>query len=906
MTKITGDDEGDRLMKMMGSYYDFFQSEPEPTFSVPTKDDHLGLTITAAIRTVDANAVFAGVTAVDISMDVVFNEIVNFNLGSYSHAFLVDREDGRVLVHRDLPKPMEWPSDPTFLHLNAMKGALTDDEVTKILNEETGSCSLDNVKVPIARGNAELDGVITVQKKATFYYEPIPGTKYSVVLCLFDEDSIIAVPTSVNPTIDTDSLYHRLDLLNTTTGVCRLYDNYATLDGSTIMFPPEAYSDPIGYLSSLETSEDVENIEQFLNDLSGSVDNPGLVDGVRTDVILTAAIEQYWRESDADSVWRYVGTRNGMFRIFPGIAVDRRYDPTQQAWYMRALSRPQDYTFSRPVPSPFGGGSMVTISRVISHTSSWEILGVTAADITERKYHSLLYMEIPECLSAEFECFLLDDSGYFMELPTAPSMDHEHLTNRFPWLANELVARGEFLMSGWCSSYVNHNSQLYYDTSGFTGLNVTSGPPCSQFSMYPVNNTNTFLLVLPNRHTNSCDDSQIQDCSCDGDCQTCDTNAQSTCQCPCSCAWDYASCTNGILGVLTDVPCPPPRGVQSTQGVGQTDGQPPYQPDSSVHNCEEMCSAQSDNITCEALPHCDWCQELAFPICKETCFPTTPEPTTDATTMETTIKPTTDAITKTTLEPTTTEKTMTIGPSVDCSTMPAGMYPDPQDCTMFYQCLVGVTNAQPYHICGPHNPFTNNCGSQNSSTNTCGSHNSSTNTCGSHNSSSNTCGSHNSSSNTCGSHDAVSNTCGSHNSSTSTCGSHNSSSNNCGSHNSSTNNCGSHNSSTNNCGSHHSSTNNCGSHNSSTNNCGSHNSSTNNCGSHNSSTSSCGSHNSFTSSCGSHHSSTSSCASHHSSTNNCGSGNTFYCVTLSITFTNNSPSGKHGCSTRSTYRAGNH
>ncbi|XP_078678371.1 VWFA and cache domain-containing protein 1-like [Branchiostoma floridae x Branchiostoma belcheri] len=367
-TDNVGDGEGDKLMTMMGSYYDFFQSEPEPTFLVPTKDEHLGLTITGAIRTTDSNGEFLGVTAVDMSVDIVFNEIVNFNLGLYSHAFLVDREDGRVLIHRDLPKPMEWPSDPTFLHLNAMKGVLLDDEVYKILNGESGSCSHNNVKVPVTRGDSQFDGVFTLEKPATFYYEPIPDSKYSVVLCLFDEDRTITVPNQVFPENGTETVFHQLDLSQQSNATCRLYGNYATMDGSAVMFPPEAYTDPIGYLSSVETAVDVANIEQFLNDLTGSVDNPGLLDGVRTDVILTSAIEQYWRQNASDSVWRYVGTRNGMFRIFPGIALDRRYDPTQQGWYKRALSRPNDYTFSRPVPSPFGGGNMVTISRVIANS----------------------------------------------------------------------------------------------------------------------------------------------------------------------------------------------------------------------------------------------------------------------------------------------------------------------------------------------------------------------------------------------------------------------------------------------------------------------------------------------------------------------------------------------------------
>ncbi|XP_019645836.1 PREDICTED: VWFA and cache domain-containing protein CG16868-like [Branchiostoma belcheri] len=422
-TDNVGDGQGEKLTAMMGSYYDFFQSEPEPKFSVPTKDEHLGLTITGAIRTADSNGVFFGVTAVDISMDIVFNEIVNFNLGLYSHAFLVDREDGRVLLHRDLPKPMEWPTDPTFLHLNAMKGELPDDEVTKILNGESGSCYVNDVKVPVTRGDAQFDGVFTLVKPANFYYESIPDSKYSVVLCLFEEDRTITVPNQVNPENVTESVFHQLDpAMNT--DVCRMYNNYATQDGSTVMFPPYAYTDPVGYLSSVETAVDVANIEQFLNDVTGSVDNPGLVEGVRTDVVLTAAIEQYWRQNASDSVWRY-----------------------------------------------------------------------------------------------------------FMDLPTAPSTEHDHLTNKFPWLANELVSRGGLLMSGLCNSYVTQDSQLFYDTSGFTGLHVTTGSdPCTQFSMYPITNTNTFLLVLHNRQTNNCQDSQTQDCSCDKDCQSCDASVQSSCQ----------------------------------------------------------------------------------------------------------------------------------------------------------------------------------------------------------------------------------------------------------------------------------------------------------------------------------------------------------------------------------------
>ncbi|XP_035676979.1 uncharacterized protein LOC118416038 isoform X3 [Branchiostoma floridae] len=634
-TEYIDDNEGDKLKTIMGSYYDFFpfSSDPAPTYSVPTNDEHLGLVINAALPTIDTAGTFFGVTAVDISMDIVFREIANFNIGKYSYAFLVDREDGRVLIHRNLPKPMEWRSEPTFLGLEAMESALRSRERTKILNGDSGDY-YTMVKVPIARGNAQFDGAVTIEKAATFYYEPIPDTKYSVVLCHFEDDETIAIPAAVKQE-NTGDLYHRLDLLymNNATGdtqFCSLYGEYATPDESTIKFPPEAFVDPVNYLGTSETFDDVVDIELFINDVVGFAANPGLLDGVRTDAILSAEIEQYWRENGQESLWRYFGTENGVFRIFPGIITDKRYDPTRQTWYARALSRPEDYTFSRPVPSLFGGGNMVTISRAILHTKTEQLLGVIAADITEKYFYSMLYSEVPECLSDEYDCFLLDDSGYFMEsldntttyyLSTFNNnirdMEHDHLTHRFPWLAKTLIVRGEYLRAEWCNNYATQNAQLFYDTTGFIGLEVTTGPPCYQFALHPINSTNTFILTLHNRHTYNCDDRPItvggnQNCSCNDICLTCSTEELQLCQCPCICDWYYDSCTNEIQRLLSDIPCPPSPKDLTTVGPG-----PPYPPGPEVEECGERCSAQSDNISCEALPHCVWQEEMDFPVCTE-------------------------------------------------------------------------------------------------------------------------------------------------------------------------------------------------------------------------------------------------------------------------------------------------
>ncbi|XP_066284030.1 uncharacterized protein [Branchiostoma lanceolatum] len=62
------------------------------------------------------------------------------------------------------------------------------------------------------------------------------------------------------------------------------------------------------------------------------------------------------------------------------------------------------------------------------------------------------------------------------------------------------------------------------------------------------------------------------------------------------------------------LPLAPPEDL-TARGPG-----PPYPPEPEVDECEEKCSAQSDNVTCEALPHCVWCEELDFPICTEICL----------------------------------------------------------------------------------------------------------------------------------------------------------------------------------------------------------------------------------------------------------------------------------------------
>ena len=86
--------------------------------------------------------------------------------------------------------------------------------------------------------------------------------------------------------------------------------------------------------------------------------------GVVEDVHVTSALASEWSSPGLlspfnvpQAVWRYIATRNGVVRVFPGVHVNKYFDARLRSWYQRALSRPGTVFVSRidwysPVGSP--------------------------------------------------------------------------------------------------------------------------------------------------------------------------------------------------------------------------------------------------------------------------------------------------------------------------------------------------------------------------------------------------------------------------------------------------------------------------------------------------------------------------------------------------------------------------
>lgn len=69
---------------------------------------------------------------------------------------------------------------------------------------------------------------------------------------------------------------------------------------------------------------------------------------------------------DIESLYRYIGTENGVFKVFPGTLVpDILYDPREDRWYTAAVGQSQKYMF---ITHPNQNTSIVTLAKAFHQT----------------------------------------------------------------------------------------------------------------------------------------------------------------------------------------------------------------------------------------------------------------------------------------------------------------------------------------------------------------------------------------------------------------------------------------------------------------------------------------------------------------------------------------------------------
>ena len=117
-----------------------------------------------------------GVTCVDISLDLVFNDVINFKLGQFSYAFAIDGH-GRTLLHPLLPSREAYVSvyvsDPIVVEISSLETSPGSNQIiNSMMSGGNGSMSMQ-ANLEWNLGSSQPWGVETVVKPATYYWQPV-------------------------------------------------------------------------------------------------------------------------------------------------------------------------------------------------------------------------------------------------------------------------------------------------------------------------------------------------------------------------------------------------------------------------------------------------------------------------------------------------------------------------------------------------------------------------------------------------------------------------------------------------------------------------------------------------------------------------------------------------------------
>ena len=111
---------------------------------------------------------------------------------------------------------------------------------------------------------------------------------------------------------------------------------FSLKDSSAVKFAPGAFKDTFEYIGKRESRADLQLLNAYMTDETGTIESPGLKPGIRDTVTATWKVEDIWLREKTELTqylaWRYIGTADGVFRLMPGAVAQKSYDPRQRPW----------------------------------------------------------------------------------------------------------------------------------------------------------------------------------------------------------------------------------------------------------------------------------------------------------------------------------------------------------------------------------------------------------------------------------------------------------------------------------------------------------------------------------------------------------------------------------------------
>ncbi|XP_076070324.1 uncharacterized protein LOC143041995 isoform X3 [Mytilus galloprovincialis] len=607
---ILPDVDTEQLRNVMGTYYTKFPMSQHTDYSIslPHIEDKLGLVTTLGIPTLDKGGNFFGVMGIDLSLLLMFYEVVHFRQGQHGYGFVVGNS-GKILVHPYMPNPQQQMEQPRFYEIDQIEPVLSDESVFNITNGLPGHFYS---KIAALWKTPDVQGT----KPATYYYKPISHFhgNYSVVLVIFDEDmEELRADEDIEKGEFPSFIYHRMDLYDNDTlsiaGFCTRDNSVVLKNNATVKFAPSVYSNPV---KSLEYEQNNKNrsypFYQHYRNARLFSKNADIHQSASNDIVLTDITDQVWTQDDM--IWRYLGTENGFFKIFPGTMLsDIHYDPRDDIWYRKAAENPDKYVFIDMETPKQNSSTYVTMAKVFYQTSSGSVSGVVAADMSRRQFSTILTNMMTSCL----HCYILDDAGYvFGQANSSMDLTRAHITQIAGPVSFLLLKQG-FLKPEVCMDATSGVKRLTYrlDLGGRWSSIRKVG--CHDYTLMAINNTNLYLLSY---QPDNCFSLDVGTCNCQEKCLLCNNQMDSMCQCPCTCvnrAIDI--CNSSFTMTRGYAPCRESlRHWKTVKTINLHQ--------SNITECQPQCPSFQTEKDCLFMSGCIWCSTGFYshiPICTQTC-----------------------------------------------------------------------------------------------------------------------------------------------------------------------------------------------------------------------------------------------------------------------------------------------
>ena len=360
-------------------------------YSLPYVDSFgMGLMVTASKAVIDGSGNLQGVVGYDITLKYLL-EPVEYMISETTYAWMFTRARGYMIYHPRMVNPSAEISDINPVHYSILEPNVAQKAAIQALIESSGAASVSYTGERFMETPREQDFTGTTKGTSTQIKEMFvtncktispSGTEFDLVLCVTrigDIQSALDTTNANSNGLAKPSTYHASS--ESKAGACRHGFRKAFKTTGGVKFAPRQFSIPTKYMNSVESDMELEKMEDLVNgktsinpnmettllekstatnkvmsglDASWLSQNAQLTNnfGSSTDMVL----DMFDESSELAPVWRYFGSMEGTFRMYPSTQIPQAYDPAQRGWFRQALGDKSKTFISTPYEDAFGMG----------------------------------------------------------------------------------------------------------------------------------------------------------------------------------------------------------------------------------------------------------------------------------------------------------------------------------------------------------------------------------------------------------------------------------------------------------------------------------------------------------------------------------------------------------------------